>query len=106
MDKLTSLKNKIESNQIALLGQCQASGERMKKLEESVLTSFDTMNTLAKNQESLQRDMTDTNNKLKDISSMLSQLLEEKVPGSPIRKNRRTAEHEPGDTTMMEGGTS
>ena len=106
MDKLTSLKNKIESNQTALMAQRQASDECMKKLEESVLTSFDTMNTLAKNQESLQRNMTDTNNKLKDISSMLSQLLEEKAPGSPIRKNRRTAEHEPGDTTMTEEGTS
>jgi hypothetical protein len=54
MEELTLLKNKIESNQTALMAQRQASDARMKKLEESVLRSFDNINILAKNHESLQ----------------------------------------------------
>jgi hypothetical protein len=64
MDQLTPLKDKIESNQTTLQQQTVASGERMKKLEDSVIKSFESINSLANTQTSLQQSMTETNERL------------------------------------------
>lgn len=108
MDKLTTLKDKIDSNQTRINEQSEASGARMTKIEESVLKSFDSLNNLAKQQDSLQQSITVTNVRLDNVTTLLEAMAEkqmvEKGPKSPTRKNRKTGQAEesepPGEPAM------
>jgi hypothetical protein len=110
MDKLNALKDKIETNQTKLNVQSEASSERMHKLEDSVLKSFDSINNLAKQQDSLQQSISETNDRLGVLSTLLTALVEKETgtppvnPKSPTRKNRKTDNPEgtepPGESAM------
>lgn len=80
----------------------------MTKIEESVLKSFDSLNNLAKQQDSLQQSITVTNVRLDNVTTLLEAMAEkqmvEKGPKSPTRKNRKTGQAEesepPGEPAM------
>jgi hypothetical protein len=79
MDQLTTLNDKIESNQTILQKQVVASGERMKELEDLVIKSFDSINSLAETQQtSLEQSMTETNERLTVLSNLLTTMITNK----------------------------
>jgi hypothetical protein len=105
MDQLTNTNERIDANQIKIDAQSQASAERMKKLEDSVLKSFESISTLATQQDLLQKSISETNSRLGVLSTLLEDFITKKndTAPSPTRKNRKTDQpSEPGEEQQMD----
>ena len=112
MDAVQTLKTNIDANQQKLLDQSTAAESRMKKLENSVLSSFESIANLSIQQKELQTSISDTNERLVTISELLTTLVSKENTrtknnlGSPTRKKVKTFEHpeeiEPGEMIIEE----
>ena len=104
MDQLTNTNERIDANQIKIDAQSLASAERMTKLEDSVLKSFESISKLATQQDSLQKSISETNSRLGVLSTLLEDFITKKDPApSPTRKNRKKDQpSEPGEEQQMD----
>ena len=104
MDQLTNTNERIDANQIKIDAQSLASAERMTKLEDSVLKSFESISKLATQQDSLQKSISETNLQLGVLSTLLEDFITKKDSApSPTRKNRKKDQpSEPGEEQQMD----